>query len=34
MAACVVADGMLKSGRDPRAALTKVVLVLVGSEEV
>lgn len=34
MAACVVADGMLKSGRNPRAALTKVVLALVGSEEV
>lgn len=31
LAACVVADGMLKSGRDPRAALTRVVLALAAS---
>lgn len=28
LAACVAADGMLKSGRDPRAALVRVVLAL------
>lgn len=28
LAACVTADGMLKSGRDPRAALTGIVLSL------
>ncbi len=28
LAACVAADGMLKSGRDPRAALTRIVLAL------
>jgi len=31
LAACVVADGMLKSGRDPRAALTRVVLSLAAT---
>ncbi len=32
MAACVVADGMLKSGRDPHAALTRIVLALTAPE--
>ncbi len=33
LAACVVADGMLKSGRDPRAALEGVILALTGPGE-
>ena len=30
LAACVAADGMLKSGRNPRQALTRIVLALAG----